>query len=1004
MADFNALETLINAYIKKNGVQAITGNILNGVLRGMVSALGKGYTIVGVATPSTDPGTLTGPCAYYASTYGTYTNFGNIVVNDGEVAMLIYDEQTWHKEKMWRLDAEASVDANVGTPSVETSFEDELLTFRFHNIKGNPGDAAGFGNVNATVDSNIGTPGVSVQTSGPDTAKNMTFQFTNLKGETGVTSVVCTVDNTIGTPSCAVSLVGQELHLDFSGLKGAQGDTGVSADYPITIVNNLTTSDPTSALSAQMGVQLESEISQLDLELNGDIEISKTLSWSNGYVDGTSFEVKSSSGSQFCQPILLKAGETLRYTTGTTYGGAVLRVPSNNAIAVGDTLSATILINYRSVGITAEYTAAEDMYVVISVSKSSYSVVFVQEYSNSATENIQQIKETVNIYTSPNLFDKSTALIGYYCDKTTGKITANASWDCSQFIPVSAYEAGTKIRIAKSTAYSGVIGVAVYDATHAYLRQGAAATTLQTGDAYIIASIPASELDTVMIYAGDTAPDKYYPFGVHSKLEDGCIDTANIKDGCVTEEKLNISRKISQIVSFIGEGTTLVGTESVYDFAVGQPYRCAILTPNVSLSDTSGSSYRFILRAYDAEGNTVETIKQYDTSKSLPDYIDFVVPSGTSYIRILGRCVAGITFSAAFLPAVSAQEGDIIVLNSPKEFIPKLHAARKRYYTSTNSTEKYPLTLLHISDIHGNWDNVERFVKFANHEEYKPYIDDLINTGDTVEGAYEDGVAGFTSITGADKILNAIGNHDTRTGNNWQAHIGTDVYNMLIKPFVSSWNVTQPENAEANGYCYYYKDYANKNVRVVVVDIMSYDSTQDTWLAGVLADAKTAGKHVLIVSHFSSSRSNAESSEKVFDKIQCNYTTLYVLGTSSTQLTGYNANAYLMTATVDAFMQGGGHFVGYLQGHYHADFVAKNAEYPGQLIYSIGASKAGEMRDYNHIIGSRDQDEFQIVSIDPVNTIVKLFKVGANIDRYGRTKGSVCVDYSTGEIVGEGMF
>ena len=272
MADFNALETLINAYIKKNGVQAITGNILNGVLRGMVSALGKGYTIVGVATPSTDPGTLTGPCAYYASTYGTYTNFGNIVVNDGEIAMLIYDEQTWHKEKMWRLDAEASIDANVGTPSVETSFEDELLTFRFHNIKGEQGDAAGFGTVTASVDSNIGTPGVSVQTSGPDTAKNMTFQFTNLKGETGVTSVVCTVDNTIGTPSCAVSLVGQELHLDFSGLKGAQGDTGVSADYPITIVNNLTTSDPTSALSAQMGVQLESEISQLELKVDEKLD------------------------------------------------------------------------------------------------------------------------------------------------------------------------------------------------------------------------------------------------------------------------------------------------------------------------------------------------------------------------------------------------------------------------------------------------------------------------------------------------------------------------------------------------------------------------------------------------------------------------------------------------------------------------------------------------------------------------------------------------------------
>ena len=269
MANYNALEALINAYIKQNGVKAITGQVLNGVLRGMVSALGKGWTIAdGDAKPNTDPGIMTGPVAYIAHTAGTYTHFGNLVVNDGEVALLKYNEQTWTKEVIASLAATASVDGNVGTPAVDVTFQNGVLSFDFRNMKGNTGDAAGFGTINATVDANIGTPGVSVQTSGPDTAKNMTFAFTNLKGETGVTSVVVTVDNTVGTPSCAVSLVGQELHLDFHGLKGAQGDTGVSADYPITIVNNLTTNDPASALSAAMGVQLEGEISQLEHKLN----------------------------------------------------------------------------------------------------------------------------------------------------------------------------------------------------------------------------------------------------------------------------------------------------------------------------------------------------------------------------------------------------------------------------------------------------------------------------------------------------------------------------------------------------------------------------------------------------------------------------------------------------------------------------------------------------------------------------------------------------------------
>ena len=124
----------------------------------------------------------------------------------------------------------------------------------------------------------MGTPSVSVSSSGPDTAKNFTFAFRNLKGETGVTSVLATVDNTSGNPQCAVSLNGQQLVLNFTGLKGAQGDTGSSVDYPFTIVNNLTTNDATQALSAAMGVQLETEVSQLEAKVTDLQTISKDAS------------------------------------------------------------------------------------------------------------------------------------------------------------------------------------------------------------------------------------------------------------------------------------------------------------------------------------------------------------------------------------------------------------------------------------------------------------------------------------------------------------------------------------------------------------------------------------------------------------------------------------------------------------------------------------------------------------------------------------------------------
>ena len=50
------------------------------------------------------------------------------------------------------------------------------------------GAAAGFGTPTASVDSNVGTPSVSA--SGPDTAKVFTFEFHNLKGEAGASATM----------------------------------------------------------------------------------------------------------------------------------------------------------------------------------------------------------------------------------------------------------------------------------------------------------------------------------------------------------------------------------------------------------------------------------------------------------------------------------------------------------------------------------------------------------------------------------------------------------------------------------------------------------------------------------------------------------------------------------------------------------------------------------------------------------------------------------------------
>lgn len=116
--------------------------------------------------------------------------------------------------------------------------------------QGDPGAAAGFGTVSATVSDTTGTPDVSVQTSGPDTAKNISFSFSGLKGETGEKGdtgdtgpqgetgaaagfgqPTATVDNNVGTPGVSVTSSGPDtakvFAFQFTNLKGETGDQGI---------------------------------------------------------------------------------------------------------------------------------------------------------------------------------------------------------------------------------------------------------------------------------------------------------------------------------------------------------------------------------------------------------------------------------------------------------------------------------------------------------------------------------------------------------------------------------------------------------------------------------------------------------------------------------------------------------------------------------------------------------------------------------------------------------
>lgn len=96
MSNYSSLKETINANVKSNNNHEITGSIMNSVLNAMVDSLGAGYQFMGVATPQINPGTPDPKVFYIASTAGTYSNFGGIVLADGEFAILYYNGN-WNK-------------------------------------------------------------------------------------------------------------------------------------------------------------------------------------------------------------------------------------------------------------------------------------------------------------------------------------------------------------------------------------------------------------------------------------------------------------------------------------------------------------------------------------------------------------------------------------------------------------------------------------------------------------------------------------------------------------------------------------------------------------------------------------------------------------------------------------------------------------------------------------------------------------------------------------------
>lgn len=321
----------------------------------------------------------------------------------------------------------------------------------------------------------------------------------------------------------------------------------------------------------------------------------------------------------------------------------------------------------------------------------------------------------------------------------------------------------------------------------------------------------------------------------------------------------------------------------------------------------------------------------------------------------------------------------------------------KRSTTVSYESMAEPLVLLWFSDIHNDIERLRRILRWKSM--YSSYIDDILFTGDLTGLTYASLKGEIFLVPGIENVMIEIGNHDIY---DYQGKAPKDKYsnkNYWAPPkamydqymrYISKWNVVQPELATENNYypCYYYKDYTESKIRLIVMDCIQYDSIEANWFKNVLFDAKEKKLSVIASQHYL--QHNKTKNLIPFD------TPFNSLDTSKLETKQDNGTLDI----VDEFIEEGGIFICWLCGHFHSDFVGTYTNHPNQLYICIGsASISTPAQDCARVVGTISEDLFNIIGFDVYSKTISLFRMGAIYDHYLRKRETMTLGYEPPRLI-----
>lgn len=357
------------------------------------------------------------------------------------------------------------------------------------------------------------------------------------------------------------------------------------------------------------------------------------------------------------------------------------------------------------------------------------------------------------------------------------------------------------------------------------------------------------------------------------------------------------------------------------------------------------------------------------------------------------------------------QTGAELMLDRNKDALKSIYGAKKSYDTSSQnnwyltSSNSNLFCIAHGTDFHTDNIRMQNFMDFVDAVEE---INVAVGTGDFVDSPSESEFALINSILPKNKdFLKVLGNHDVASNS-----FGLDKVKELMKM----------------NSLYYYKDYTNYKVRIIVLN--QYDVPSDTtvssgnlwevrdntghftqgqidWLLSTLDDAIINELNVIICMHSPEREVTPKEQTKKFYQRNHNWNSSisYISGpiigdivnafkkglTLEKIYTYQNENAEIPPVTVNHTFSGNGKFVCYIAGHLHSDFIGVSPDYEDQLylvetctcaIPQIANSRnyGEEVSDLPRIIGTSSEDAFNVYAFDFDKKQIKVVRIGSNIN------------------------